>query len=569
MQLTVGAVSGLIAIAIAILQLLVPNALTVVLVSILSPEQNAFTWSAVSHSLSNSIWPRLLRSDMADSEGVPTKINLVTWTKPISLALIAVAAVITPIGLYEDLVLSKSPRLVTFEAVDDTGTIGSGTPPRSDLGFSRGCGGSITLLQCPGTYTVINTTTAGGFINTTIESNMPYDRRVPKLLAELYQSGLREYSGSVSSYFDIQSRQYRFGSGPTNDTYLVDSFQSMGSLIMDNYIVLVYGLIVDMGKGAIGFRKHTVPAGLQYGPEWDEDILFLKPETVCVDINLAYEVQVPSVDALHNGSAPAAYLVDQGGWARMNLTNTFLDSWFENLQTSLLSPGRSKPAGSSLPSRLVDHVLNMYYFNISKPYTNRTAYLDSHVGRRFPVNTTTFTVTSKDQLLFSNFYHVFDGIPNGYLMANGTLNVAPPDNYLGPPYWSNPWNINTWNYTDIGTTCSGAFGGDKANMTNLDLRCGVLLGPSRRVDGTESNVYAPGSWWTWPIYTCASTTKASIKSVHFNYNSSIGSGLSGLNATRITDKIYQNKSSMPLWGVETANMNTSDITPFWGLISSD
>ncbi len=226
MELSVGAVSGLIAIAIALLQFLVPNALTVLLVSILSQEQNAVTWSAVSHSLSNSIWPMLLRSDSASSRGVPTKINLITWSRPLTLAMIAIAAVVTPIGLYEDLLPSSDPQLVTFMAVADTGTMGSGTPPRSDLGFSRGCGNSLELLQCPATNVVINVSSDAIWVNYTIEGGLPYNRRIPKVLAKLYQSGLQEQPSSVSSFFDIQARQYQFENEQgevTNDTYLVDS----------------------------------------------------------------------------------------------------------------------------------------------------------------------------------------------------------------------------------------------------------------------------------------------------------------------------------------------------------
>src|SRR5689334_7083781 len=109
MELSVGAVSGLIAVAIALLQLLVPNALTVVLVAILSREHNAVTWSAVSHSLSNSLCATVLRSDSASSRGAPFQVNLVTWSRPLALAVIAIAAIVTPIGLYEDLAPSDDP----------------------------------------------------------------------------------------------------------------------------------------------------------------------------------------------------------------------------------------------------------------------------------------------------------------------------------------------------------------------------------------------------------------------------------------------------------------------------
>ena len=103
-----------------------------------------------------------------------------------------------------------------------------------------------------------------------------------------------------------------------------------------------------------------------------------------------------------------------------------------------------------------------YYFNISKPFTNRTAYLNSHLGQRFPVNTSFYNYASKDELMFGSFNNLIDGIPTGYYQADGSFYFM--DSYQGG-YWSNPWNMSTQNYSDIGPTCTGAYGGDKANMT--------------------------------------------------------------------------------------------------------
>ncbi|KAK5198630.1 hypothetical protein LTR92_001101 [Exophiala xenobiotica] len=566
MEISVGLAAGLIAIAIAVLQVIVPNTLTVILVSTLSNEHNAVTWSAVAHSLSNSLWPSLLRSDMATSQGIPRRINLVTWLRPLSLALIAAAAFVTPIGLYEALVLSDSQELVTFSDILDSGTIGIGTPPRSDLGFSRQCWGTKPL-QCPGTENVVTDNSDVNGINVTI-SDDGYDRRIPKVLAQLYQSGLQQKFRSVSSYFDIQARQYQFQNqySPNNDSFLVDSFRPMGSMILDDSVSLVDGLIVDMHKGGVGFRKHTVPAGLHYGAEWDEDILFIEPETVCVDMNMTIEVQIPEIVNTYNGSAPNSYLVDQGGWAKMNITNPYLDPWFEDMQTALLNDGNPSLQGRAYRAGWVTNVQNMYFFNISKPNTNRTAYLTSQVGQRFPINTT-YSVATKDELLFTSFASLFTGIPSGFDWGNGTLEVY--NTSFGPQYWNNPWNITSENYTDIGTLCTGAMTGDLANMTNLDVKCALMLGPSRRLDGTQSTVFSPGSWWTRQIYSCASASKASIKSVHFKYNATTNEGLGSLNVTRLTQKVYANESTMPLWGVETPNMKLNGLGPFWGLISPD
>jgi hypothetical protein len=53
------------------------------------------------------------------------------------------------------------------------------------------------------------------------------------------------------------------------------------------------------------------------------------------------------------------------------------------------------------------------------------------------------------------------------------------------------------------------------------------------------------------MYTCASSTKATIKDVHFRFNASNGNGLKRLQVLNVSDKFYPNYSSMPLWGVES------------------
>jgi hypothetical protein len=137
--LTVGHISGAIAAAVVLLQFVVPNALAFILVQSLSTEQTAVTWSVVSRQLASSHWPLLLRSDAAASTHVSRRVAILGWIKPITLFLIAVAAIVTPLGLHEATELSKDTQDTIFAYVPDTGPIGAGTPARSDLGFSREC----------------------------------------------------------------------------------------------------------------------------------------------------------------------------------------------------------------------------------------------------------------------------------------------------------------------------------------------------------------------------------------------------------------------------------------------
>lgn len=563
LEISVGVASGLIAIAITLVTIVVPNALVLLLVAVLRDEHPAVTWSVVSRTFSSSLWPVLLRSDLAASHSNPPLINFVTWMKPLTLFLISVAAIVTPMGLHEGLVLTKDMQMTTFTSLLDTSAMGYGTPPRSDLGFSRQCWG-VMPVQCPGTsYVIESNATSATFVND------DYDRRVPKVLVELYQSGLALQSRSVSSYFDIQARQYEYQNryNINGSSYLVDSFRSMGSRILDDSVYLVDGLIVDMEKGGVGFRKHTAPSGLAFGAVWDEDILFLQPETFCANANLTLEMQVTPSNAIYNSSAPNSYLVDQGGFYDINKTSPFLEDWFDDLQTTLLEHGDPSLQARAYRAGWWMNVLNMYYLNVTKPGTNRTAYMNSELGQRFAANNS-FTVSEKDRLAFGSFSDLFSGIPSAFEYSNGTLDIY-NNSYAGTPYYSNPFNMTTVNWTDIASLCTGSLNGDYANITNLDVRCGLLLGPGKRLDGSTSNIVEPGSWWTRPIYSCASATKVSIKTVRFIYNSSNTNTLDSIKVLSITDKVYPNETSLPIWGVETPNMKLRDLDPFYGLIAPE
>ncbi|KAF2023260.1 hypothetical protein EK21DRAFT_118925 [Setomelanomma holmii] len=127
-------------------------------------------------------------------------------------------------------------------------------------------------------------------------------------------------------------------------------------------------------------------------------------------------------------------------------------------------------------------------------------------------------------------------------------------------------NKSTLTNTTIDTLCRGQGGGDLANITNLASNCGLLYGAPIRKDDSNSSLSDPGSAWTMPMYSCMSIAKATIKIVSFRF---IGTtdDLAGLEVVSLIDKIYDNKDSMPLWGVENTSMFLRDGGPLWGLIS--
>jgi len=69
------------------------------------------------------------------------------------------------------------------------------------------------------------------------------------------------------------------------------------------------------------------------------------------------------------------------------------------------------------------------------------------------------------------------------------------------------------------------------------------------------------------MYSCISTTKASIKTVSFRFNGT--DDLSGLKVTNLQSKTYADEASKPLWGVEKTDKYIRDVDLLWGLVSGE
>ena len=262
------------------------------------------------------------------------------WSRLMSLmaALIAVAGVVTPLGLYETVEPAHNTQ-APFNYLPDSSSFGLGTPPRSNYSFTRLC---VTLLgtplPCPFTDTVVFITYEA---NGTINYHHPYhyDLNVPEKLIDTFSSGMGNNT-TVSNFFDIQWRQY-LTTNPVNQpntvsynsgsTYLVATFRNMESLILNNAYQPVEGLIVDSINGGIGFRNHTVPPGFQNGVTWEEDLLFIEPETVSADTNLTIDFTMANSP---NSTIIIDNLVstDRGGF--VNLNHTFPEPKVSNPQNN-------------------------------------------------------------------------------------------------------------------------------------------------------------------------------------------------------------------------------------------
>lgn len=95
--------------------------------------------------------------------------------------------------------------------------------------------------------------------------------------------------------------------------------------------------------------------------------------------------------------------------------------------------------------------------------------------------------------------------------------------------------------------------------------CNQVRGVPRRVDDGPSNLFEDGSKWSSSLYTCASTVKATIKTVTFTHNGT-SENLDNLRIKAVKEQEYADETDMPLWGLETWDYQLAGIDPIWGLV---
>lgn len=144
-------------------------------------------------------------------------------------------------------------------------------------------------------------------------------------------------------------------------TLTVGLYRNVQSVLLNDEIKAVDGLIVDTEVGRLGFRNHTVPLGLEHGASWSEDILFLEPETVCVDTNLTMDYTHQTRTVSKN---TGFHITDHGGFVNLPsvLNNdTANPDWPNNTQETLDLHARAYWAA------LMFNYRTALYFNITNP----------------------------------------------------------------------------------------------------------------------------------------------------------------------------------------------------------
>jgi hypothetical protein len=381
---------------------------------------SGFIRSVVARVLHRSYWPTVLRSDAAASKGVQRKVKLIVWTIILTAALATIAAIVTPLGLYDAVAPNKSPTFIDFHYVKDTSAFGTGTPPRPSLGFSRICRNG--LLACPNSgqnVTLVNSTDANGITELGTSAPYGYSTRIPSKYVDFWESGVSgsKFNRTVSSSFDIQWRTWSTSTANStvalglNSTsyfnngsaFAIGSYRSLTNVLLDEACETVEGLIVDSKSGGIGFRNHTIPSqSLPYGAQWSEDILFIEPVTECVNLNVSLDFSLTKKDLGNDIQLTNARLVDQGGF--VNFDKRGLPLIAIGNQTDPLLSQRAQTGA------WVTNMLMMLIWNITDRNPNGSVtlnppftYLDSYMGKEIFLPT-----QGKDKVPAASFLTSYD-----------------------------------------------------------------------------------------------------------------------------------------------------------------
>lgn len=325
----------------------------------------------LSRFLHSSLWPTILQTDAAARHGVQSRVNVAMWLQTGSVALVSLAAIFTPLGLYQTVEPAKGQHPETFQFVQDNSAFGYGTPLRTQSPFTRSCGSEA----CPGS-SMNQTCVQQGLLQNC--SNTVYDRDIPNVLTSLFKEGASLFSKPVSSIFDIQWRT-QINATDNNGAlgwYMKSAYRQVSILILDGSVQVVDGLIVDARNGGIGFRNHTVPLPThEYGSTWTEDILFIEPETQCVDLNVTFDFQLTQNDTSRLRVMDMA-LVDHGGFSDLSRTSP-------NLTTSANGQGDIDLRERAYTAAWLNNFLTLAYFNATDPDPTNITRLDVTPGMEF------------------------------------------------------------------------------------------------------------------------------------------------------------------------------------------
>jgi hypothetical protein len=416
--------------------------------------------SVIGRFLHSSYWPTILGTDSAATFSANRATVFMACFRLFMVALIAVAAIVTPFGLYESIETSPDSTTSTFHHIQDLSTFGLGTPPRSSSSgtWSRICGYRLPYA-CPNSPNKLSdiANATGSFI----QADTWYDSKIPQAVLNAFESGLVGLEPSVSGPFNIEYRSYVKsqldidGKGIPIDNgtvpYTKGAYQPLSTRILDDDISVVEGLVVDMKTGGIGFRNHSAPTRQPFGSTWTEDLLFISPETVCVDTNLTLDFSISATNAEFLAAGTGVFnlsLTDHGGF--VNLNHTYPEWKKGDTQQNPELWLRAYKAA------WLNNALSMAFMNVTN-FANESSgirafsYLNSTLNKNFPLHYPNGeTISSRLNIqpgalqITNMFGEYLEGTDRGQLNISTIGNQTTEYNFPSkPPIYSNPFHLTT------------------------------------------------------------------------------------------------------------------------------
>ena len=293
-----------------------------------------------------------------------TRVVVMGWLALVSTLLLTVAGILTPIGLGEAIVLSGSTT-ATFLYAKDSSAFGGTAANREQYSNSRTC--NFGKSPCPG---VKENDTVSILADISGPEKGPvtfYQNYIAQNITDCFSSGSK--GSLVSSPFDIQFRQFDVSFNEQNLTAKKNTtgtfYWTEHTLLLDT-IACREGLVIDAVNGGIGFRNHTIPAlpPTVHGAAWQEDILWLEPDTFCVGTNWSISTEFQLAPFSQGGLSMGANtrLIYDG-----HRPDHGFEAKFPTFKDTILSPdllGRVHLAAEVFDYRL-SKILNLDQMNVN------------------------------------------------------------------------------------------------------------------------------------------------------------------------------------------------------------
>ncbi|KAF4460743.1 hypothetical protein FALBO_12474 [Fusarium albosuccineum] len=547
-DLTTGQVAAIIAFGIVVARVWCPTIGTFILAGLLNDRETAATWTVAAKHIQSSYWPLLLRSDAIKDRGVRKSIVIISLLLPLLSFLIAIAGVVTPLGLYESNEPKSKAVSADFEYVRDSSTFYSSTSTRDDKPFTRTCTVGLCYVTCPYTSDVTVVESNGATTNCTLFGTI--DPNVPNILREVYTSGTQYGRTTISNYFDIEWRQTttQYDRQLNNGTPVAAGiYRRLETIALLDDVRAVEGLVVDAKEGKVGFRNHTIPSGYPLGVMWTEDLLFWEPDVECVDTNTTFDFEITTSSQEDAGVSISKFrLTDRGGFININTTAPL-----EDQRNGVNQPDLKTRA---YQAAWATNAFSMLFMNISNAGSEENniepfQYIDSKIGKEFKIPSPDLDASYLSLGLTNDFgYHL------------GVRTISDSDDL-----YENPWNITTENFIAIRDLCQGTKLDMSPKLNNTFVMCNLMRGIPQRVGDGPENVFDDKSQWSSSLYACASAVKATVKTVTFFYNGTDARS-NNIEIKEIKDKVYTADDDMPLWGVEDSPLELDVFPPIWGLV---